>query len=158
LDYRDEESFRLAGVQWKLDPATGTWSEVAEPLPRVRLDSNGTARLIDDLPGKLRIETNAPDRALLFVGESFHRGWRVCIDGQPAETLRVCGDFIGCQVQPGRHDVELSFQPASLYWGRRLSLLGLAAIGAGMLFLSRSTRATARVIQQVNTHQELAYR
>jgi hypothetical protein len=85
----------------------------------------GTAALVEEHPGLLRIETEAEGRRLLVVSESHDPGWRVQIDGAPVEVERVNGDFLGCVVPAGRHRVEFTFRPASLVLGRAISGIGL---------------------------------
>jgi hypothetical protein len=106
--------------------------------------SAGTARLIAGRPGRLLVEVDAPAERLLVVAESFHAGWQARIDGRPAEVIRVNGDFLGCLVTPGRHRVELQFQPASLRWGAALSLSGLVLVllaGVRLVLRSQPTLA-----------------
>ena len=86
----------------------------------------GKAIIQRDDPGDIQIETEAPSRQLLVLSESYHRGWSATVDGTPCEVLRAYGDFMGCVVGSGRHQVEFRFEPRSLSQGRRLSWLGLA--------------------------------
>ncbi|MCH8924140.1 MAG: YfhO family protein [Planctomycetes bacterium] len=64
-----------------------------------------------------------------MLTERFHKGWQAEIDGQPQPLLRANGDFIGCVVEPGRHDVRLEFRPYSLQLGKSLSAYGLGLLG-----------------------------
>lgn len=101
----------------------------------------GTATLISSRPGSLRVRLDCPSRQLLVVAESFHSGWQAWSDGQTLPVIRVNGDFLGCVMPPGQHDVQLEFRARSLYYGRILSWvgLGLAAVGfAGFGLRSQS--------------------
>ena len=51
-------------------------------------------------------------------------GWRLTIDGAPAETLPVNWAFVGFRAPPGVHRAELRYAPAGWRWG--LALFGLA--------------------------------
>jgi hypothetical protein len=86
----------------------------------------GSALIVTDRPGQISLEVDAPGRRLLVVSESYHSGWRARVDGMPVELLRVNGDFIGCVVEEGSHQVELIFRPVALVCGKALSLAGLA--------------------------------
>jgi hypothetical protein len=88
----------------------------------------GTATLVSDRPGRVSIAVEAPSRQLLVLAESFHPGWRVKVNGERRRVLAVYGDFLGCEVGPGRHQVEFSFEPSSLRKGARLSALGLTLL------------------------------
>ena len=75
--------------------------------------------------GRIELITRSPTRQMLIVAESFHPGWQARVDGEPVEICRVNSDFFGCPVPAGDHVVVLEFRPASLRWGRGLTLLGL---------------------------------
>ena len=102
----------------------------------------GTADLIEDRPGKITIAVAAPQRQLLVVSESYHDGWQARVDSQPARLERVNGDFLGCVVERGKHQVELVFSPALVRTGRIVSLASfvatmILALGAGVVRLQR---------------------
>jgi len=63
-----------------------------------------------------------PGRQLLVLSESFDEGWTATVDGRPVRVMRVNGDFLGCVVPAGTHQVALVFAPAHLAWGARVSL------------------------------------
>lgn len=88
----------------------------------------GTAAISSDRPGKIAVITTASSRQLLVLSESWHEGWQVKVDGTPRPVLRVYGDFMGCVVEAGQHEVEFSFQPRSLRVGKWLTGLGLGLI------------------------------
>lgn len=90
--------------------------------------AGGTAALSVDKPGRLAINTTADGRCLLVVAESFHPGWRATIDGEPVESLRVYGDFLGCVVGDGAHAVEFVFCPDGLRRGIYVSSAALLAM------------------------------
>jgi hypothetical protein len=104
----------------------------------------GRVQIERETPGELRLWAQAPAHQLLVLSESFHEGWRAWIDGAPAKVMRVYGDFMGCVVPPGEHEIRMRFEPASFTWGARISAGALAAIFAwGALALARSRRAAA---------------
>ena len=100
-------------------------SEVPLGLP---VSTPGTAVVSAYRPGRFDIEVECPASQLLSVAESYHPGWRATVDGRPSEVYRINGDFMGCAVGPGKHDVVLAFDPESLRRGRQTSLLGLAML------------------------------
>jgi hypothetical protein len=88
----------------------------------------GSATLVSDHPGRVSIAVEAPSRQLLVLGESFHPGWHLKVDGERRRPVAVYGDFLGCEVGPGRHQVEFFFLPFSLRLGAVLSVLGLTLL------------------------------
>ena len=85
----------------------------------------GRAALVAERPGKLQVRVDCPARQLLVVSESYHPGWKAEVDGRPQPVLRANGDFLGCVVGAGAHEVVLEFRPQSLRRGRLVSCLGL---------------------------------
>ena len=86
-----------------------------------------TAEIVRDEPGDIQVATAADGRQLLVVSEGFDDGWTATLDGQPIPVERVNGDFIGCVVPAGEHDVAFRFRPAYRVPGLIISLLGALA-------------------------------
>jgi hypothetical protein len=163
LDTRLANALRISGVRWAIgtrlppplprarlvasarvstDPShdvgvvdVETTALVGEP---VELDAGapGRADWRADDPGDLQLAVTVPGRQLLVVSESFHPGWRVEIDEQPARVLRVYGDYLGCVVESGHHEVRFRFEPDSLCRGAVVSALalGLALVWTSLRF------------------------
>jgi hypothetical protein len=104
--------------------------------------ATGTAEILTDDPGAMRVRTRSPGRQLLIVSESYDEGWIAAVDGQPAQVERVNGDFLGCVVGPGDHVVSLKFRPAHLVWGKSVSGAGFLVALVLMAIGSRPSRAT----------------
>jgi hypothetical protein len=122
-----------------------TTALVTHPI-RLEEGDAGTAVLTDEKPGELHVRVEAPGRQLLVLAESYDPGWQAFVDGVPVTAERINGDFMGCAVEAGPHDVHFIFRPASLRYGRVLSLFSLAvalviAGVSGVQMLSRSRRA-----------------
>jgi hypothetical protein len=179
LNYRQAAALRVAGVRWVqrgestneikgLIERNARWSEVPNPLSRVRLVNQtitsaqpaadlkkidvetaaitevpmvfrsaepGRAVMLEDSPGHIVIQTQAPAEQLLVIAESYHPGWKATVNGEPRQVYRVNGDYLGCMVQAGAQSVTLQFQPASLRTGRLISYLGLAFLPACLMGL-----------------------
>ena len=92
----------------------------------------GTARLILDRPGRIRVMTDAPTRQLLVVSESYHAGWQAYEDGRQVRIVRAYGDFMAVPVAAGAHEIELVFRPLTWRIGGYVSAAGAVAL---LLFL-----------------------
>ncbi len=89
--------------------------------------SAARARIASDRPGALDVEVDAPADQLLVFSESYSSGWKAYVDEKPVTVERVNGDFLGCVVPAGTHQVRFRFDPLSLRAGKCLSLAGLGA-------------------------------
>lgn len=98
----------------------------------------GNVETVSDQAGRIQLRTVCQKPELLCVADSYHPGWVVEIDGQPADLVRVNGDYMGTVVPAGTHEVVLKFAPRGLIAGRwisGLSCLGLLMV-SGVLFVS----------------------
>ena len=100
----------------------------------------GRVAMLSDRPGRIRMTTDAGSRQLLVLSESWSAGWRATVDGTPADVVRVYGDFMGCVVPEGAHEVEFIFDPASFAVGRAVSLAALALLAAVTAFVALRDR------------------
>jgi hypothetical protein len=100
---------------------------VEEPL-ELSPGAPGTVALVDERPGRLHARVRCPSRQLLVVSESYHSGWKADVDGRAQPVVRANGDFLGCLIDPGEHDVVLEFCPRSFRLGLLVSCLGLTLV------------------------------
>jgi hypothetical protein len=104
----------------------------------------GTAEMKADRPGRLEIAVECPAPQLLVVAESYHSGWQATVDARPQHVYRVNGDFMGCLVGPGKHQVVLSFRPISLQRGWLTSCIGLSMLA--ICFVGSVARPQSRLL------------
>ena len=88
-------------------------------------------------------ELTAESGGAMVVASSVSRvrGWRLSIDGEPAELLTVNHGFLGFRVPPGVHAVTLDYAPAGWRWGWALFWAGVVGwLGTRVLPLRRKRR------------------
>jgi hypothetical protein len=113
---------------------------VEAPIPVDDRAARGTARVLEDKPGRIVIQVEASGRGLLVTTERYHQGWRAASDvGRPLAVVRINGDFLGCVVEPGVARVELTFAPRSLRTGAWIS--GATFLGVVILVISGVPRS-----------------
>jgi hypothetical protein len=98
----------------------------------------GAAHVIEDRPGRMRVETRAAAAQLLVLTERYHRGWTARVDGVDTPVRPVYGDFLGCVVPAGARTVSFVFDPASARAGLWATFAGLAFMAAGAWASSRA--------------------
>ena len=87
----------------------------------------GTAEIIEEEPGFLRVLTDSESEQLLIVSESFHEGWQARSGAEPKKVFKAYGGLMAMPVGPGRQEIALRFEPKSFVYGKWLSWSGLAA-------------------------------
>jgi hypothetical protein len=75
-----------------------------------------------------RIAVRAAGPGLLVLSEIGYPGWRVEIDGEPAELQTVHEVLRAVDLPAGEHRVVFSFRPWTFFTGAALSVLALAAL------------------------------
>lgn len=92
------------------------------------VDFDGPADRVDIIasrPGSLMLEATCARRRYLVFSEMARPGWRLTVDGAPAEWMRTDVALMGAWIEPGRHRVELEFRQPLWRAGIVLSLLSL---------------------------------
>ncbi len=96
--------------------------------------ASGTATLIVDEPERIIIETDAARPGLLVLTDTFYPGWRVTVDGTPADLLQANYLFRGVYVPAGAQRVEFTYHPAPFRRGLLVSGLTLAIVLGTLLW------------------------
>jgi hypothetical protein len=111
------------------------------PLPGLRANPGpgpaGDARIVTYKPERVVVDvTSRRPAAELVLTDLHYPGWKVTLDGEPADLHRVDYLLRGASVPAGRHRVEFRYEPLSWRAGWILSLVtlvGLAIVVAGVL-------------------------
>ncbi len=83
-------------------------------------------KVLDRRPGFWDIAWSTPRPRQLLVAESFEKGWRATVDGQPAAIEAVDGVLLGVRLPAGEGRLTLRYRPPGLLPGAALSVAGLA--------------------------------
>jgi len=98
-----------------------------------------SAVLVVDEPGRLELDIDAQQRALLSLTESYYPGWKASANSS-LTILPLYGDYLGILLEPGRYRLVLTFEPRSVRYGWYLTVSGL--LGAALLSLVAAQRRT----------------
>lgn len=79
-------------------------------------------------PNRLEVHTASSGAGVLVLSENYFPGWRVYVDGQSAELLRVNYNLRGVSLSPGEHTVSFVYRPVSVLVGLVVSLLTLIVL------------------------------
>jgi hypothetical protein len=130
LLYQDDELWHIEGRQ-VADPRQVAWVEApATKLAGLAGASEGSepVKVIEsDDPTRVELEVSLRSPGLVVLAEVFYPGWRLEIDGRPAEILRVDRMMRGAVVPAGPHRLVYTYRPGSLTVGVAFSGIGLLA-------------------------------
>lgn len=91
-----------------------------------------------------RITINAPSDGTVVLRQQMARGWRVTVDGEPAEALAIDDLFRGVHVKKGRHIIEWRYRPPSLFIGAAMTIATLFTLQVFVFVKRRRARFTAK--------------
>ncbi|MGE0130192.1 MAG: YfhO family protein [Blastocatellales bacterium] len=80
------------------------------------------ADILKRAPTRMLIEAEAQRPSILVLSEIVYPGWRAKVDGVESALLRVNYNLRGVALAPGKHQVELIYNPASLKIGAVASI------------------------------------
>jgi hypothetical protein len=101
----------------------------------------GGGRIVETTWRSMRAEVESPRGGIAVVTQRDAPGWRVEVDGAPAEPLLVDGLFRGVAVDSGRHTVEWRYAPRPFAIGALLSVTGVTIASIGHFRRRRARRA-----------------
>lgn len=103
-------------------------------------DSASTIRLLDYDSDYLVYETDTKKDELAVFSEIYYpKGWRITLDGEPAEMLRVNYALRGMVIPEGKHTVTFRFNPKSISTTDSIAYAALILmLFTGILLIYRS--------------------
>lgn len=105
---------------------------LVETLPELPLaqpgtaGSPGSARVATYTAGKITVQAETKQNALLVLGDKYYKGWRAFVDGREVTIHPVNHVLRGIYLPPGNHTIEYRFDPAPYRVGKWLSLASMA--------------------------------
>ena len=78
------------------------------------IDSTATVQLQSYEPNELKYNVESQTGGVVVFSEIYYPDWTVTVDGQPAQLGRVNYVLRALRVEPGRHEVVMSFFPKSI--------------------------------------------
>jgi hypothetical protein len=97
-------------------------------LGQLRRFDTARADVTKHEPNRLEIHTASPGPGVLVLSENYFPGWRVYVDGEPSQLLRVDYNLRGVLLPPGEHVVKFVYRPGSVLIGAVVSLLTLVVL------------------------------
>lgn len=91
------------------------------------VEGAGSARIVQDDPEQVAIETDCSGPAYLVLADTFDPGWSASVDGVPAPIRPAWVAFRAVALGAGRHRVVFRYAPAGFGVGLTVSLAGLIA-------------------------------
>ncbi len=143
--YLIELGYCEAGKQVTLtaeDSKVDMWADI------YRFSEDGLAEVVRKLSAEPWVLTSWTEDALagtisckaagvMFTSIPYDEGWTIRVDGQQVTAVKMLDAFIGVNLEPGTHTVEMEYYPEGLKEGMLLTVISLLVL-AVMVFVERS--------------------
>lgn len=93
---------------------------------------------------------NMPDGKTLFTSIPYDKGWKLKVDGKEAEYYAIGKSFIGIDMTPGEHNIELTYTPVGLKEGIIISVVSWIILVLVVMNNSNKKRHGKLVINNKN--------
>ena len=152
LDYVDNANGEIAAVG-KIDlrhqaVADAKFKEqLGEAIPQ---DTVSLVSITSYEPNRLTYDVSSDKGGVLVFSEIYYPGWEATVDGHPVELGRVDYILRALNIQPGKHQVELSFFPKSVNMTETIAYIAyvlLLLLVAGGLYLEWKRKKTGTVTE-----------
>jgi hypothetical protein len=91
----------------------------------------GVVRIVEYSSTRIQLETELRQPGALVVTDTHYPGWTVRVNGTWAPLLRANFLFRAVCLPPGRHQVEMRYEPRAFWAGLIITLGTLGGLGAG---------------------------
>jgi hypothetical protein len=126
------------------DPAEAVILDQAPPCEvGSEAQAAGDVSVVAQWPGYWLIATTSEEPALLVLSETAYPGWRVTVDGQPAEPLTAYTTLKAVCVPAGAHQIEWRFAPRIFLAGAAITLPTLLLMAGVSIFAAARRRKAA---------------
>jgi hypothetical protein len=130
----DERSARARLIAESWDPREAAVVVAGEPglerLPRGSDSGSGLVRLVSEENTRVELSATLERPGLVLLNDQLTDGWKVELDGRPAEIVRANEVMRGVIAGPGEHEIVWSYAVPGLRIGILLSLLALALLAS----------------------------
>ncbi|MDP2996681.1 MAG: hypothetical protein Q8N47_04275 [Bryobacterales bacterium] len=90
-------------------------------------------RIVENRPGRTVIDAQLGCRGMVILSDVYFPGWQARVDGRRTGIHEVYGFLRGVVVEGGRHRIEMSYRPRSVYTGAAMPAAGAALALAAAL-------------------------
>ena len=81
----------------------------------------------------IELNVNASGNNFLFVGNTFVKGWKAFVDGNETKIYKTNHGYLGFIVPKGKHEVLVTYSPASFYISKYVALILSSLVMIGLI-------------------------
>ena len=87
----------------------------------------------------------------MFTSIPYDLGWKVTVDGEPAETEKILDTFLSVNLTAGLHKIQMEYEPVGLRTG---GLISAVSLGLFLVFMAAEKQAAYRKKKNLSESEE----
>ena len=96
-----------------------------------------------------------PERQTMFTSIPYDKGWKILVDGEEVDYYAIGEAFIGVDMTPGKHTVEMIYIPVGLKLGIIISVGAWLLLLLGTIIYTKRDKIKESVDEDDETAEEL---
>lgn len=112
----------------------------AKPRAEVIGDPDAKIAYQSVQPAQIQIDVETQKGGLLLIRDTWFPGWKATVNDQPTPIERADGAFRSIKLAAGQHEVQLRYQPRTIYLGIAISSAMFAVCLSSLAYRSRKKR------------------
>ncbi len=98
-------------------------SKIFKNIESLDYSSDGKIEVVEYNPNKIIYKSENQNISFIVFSEIYYaNGWKVLIDGEESNLIRVNYTLRGLELRPGNHTIEMKFEPKAYFIGDKVIL------------------------------------
>lgn len=97
------------------------------------IDSTSVLKITKYDEALIEADISASGKNFVFIGNTYHPGWKAYIDGEKTEVYKANHGYLGIVVPKGNHKIKLEFAPESFFISKNLALILSSLVILGLV-------------------------
>lgn len=97
------------------------------------IDSTAVLKITKYDEALIEADISASGKNFVFIGNTYHPGWKAYIDGEKTEVYKANHGYLGIVVPKGNHKIKLEFAPESFFISKNLALILSSLVILGLV-------------------------
>jgi uncharacterized membrane protein YfhO len=84
---------------------------------------NSNIDILEFISGSIKLNVKQDASGYLVIQQAYYPGWKVLVDGDESDIVKVNDAFLGVYLESGEHQIEFAFSPVDFYVGATITLM-----------------------------------
>ncbi|WP_304131419.1 YfhO family protein [Ignavibacterium album] len=97
------------------------------------VDSTASIKILKYDEALIEAEINASGKNFIFIGNSYHPGWKAYLNGEKIKIYKTNHGYLGVVVPKGRHLLKVEYAPESFFIAKNIALVLSSLVILGLI-------------------------